>query len=244
MSTSGLRLLIQSSSGVLLSFTRQDRPERMHVKLRPQEFWQGSMRHKTHGMQYCQHALHITACALHLLKVLDNQYKIRTDASQPIVVRWSKDWLGAWRASRYFKIFHYHWIAEHWAFWRVFAYLCHKVVSIQWCLFQCFFCLPLMTFLFSILPFHSLQTQEPWLSVCKDHAFSERVLFSGAMSFILDSLKSLECPKISGIFRPILSCLVGDQPLSHITHLCRSVHISLHFKPRDIAECLQSVCAG
>ena len=134
MSTSGLRLLIQSSSGVLLSFTRQDRPERMHVKLRPQEFWQGSMRHKTHGRQYCQHALHITACALHLLKVLDNQYKIRTDASQPIVVRWSKDWLGAWRASRYFKIFHYHWIAEHWAFWRAFAYLCHNVVSIQWCL--------------------------------------------------------------------------------------------------------------
>ena len=39
MSTSRLRLLIQSSAaGVLLSFTRRDRPERMHVKLRPQEF--------------------------------------------------------------------------------------------------------------------------------------------------------------------------------------------------------------
>ena len=63
-----------------------------------------SMRQETQGIQgiqYCQHALHMPCLAAWLLEVLDNQYKIRSDASQPIVVRWSKDWLGA---SRYFNI--------------------------------------------------------------------------------------------------------------------------------------------
>ena len=69
----------RDSRGALLSFMRRDQPERMHVKLRPQEF---------STQRFLSFKRTVTEP---VLEVLDNQYKIRTDAAQPIVVRWSKD---------------------------------------------------------------------------------------------------------------------------------------------------------